>query len=250
MNTTSDNYGHAADDVLAGEFALGVLDAEARVHAEQRLANDSEFAHAVAQWHRRLAPMAEKIAPVAAPTHVWPRISDAIDALLDEVPATPYVAQHEVAAARTWWNDLPLWRWLGGGAIAVAALSLLLLLNAGPSKPAASGPGYMVATLAGDTGARYVATVDIPNSRIVMVPVAHAEPGKRVPELWVIAPGQAPRSLGVIAADHATTVNVPAEVIKSMGPDDILAITLEPAGGAPQGKPTGPIIGKGNVSAT
>lgn len=250
MTTTGENYGHAADDVLAGEYALGVLDAESRVQAEARIAHDREFAHAVAQWSRRLAPMAEKIAPVAPPTHVWPRISDELDLLIDApLPSRP--PTHAPATARTWWNDLVLWRWLGGGAMAIAVFSLILLMHGGPSaKPAGAGPGYMVATLASDTGARYVATVDVPNARIVMVPLAHAEAGSRVPELWVIAPGQPPRSLGVIAADRATTVDVPAEVIKSMGPDDILAITLEPHGGAPEGKPTGPIIGKGNVAAT
>ena len=58
-------------------------------------------------------------------------------------------------------------------------------------------------------------------------------------ELWIIEGDKAPVSLGVLTA-AAVTIAAP-----KAGEGYILAITLEPKGGAPEGKPTGPILAAG-----
>src|SRR5437868_3856425 len=63
---------------LAAELALGVLDGEARARAEARAASDPEFAAEAAAWSARLHPLAEDVAPVAAPDTLWPRIEAAL----------------------------------------------------------------------------------------------------------------------------------------------------------------------------
>jgi anti-sigma-K factor RskA len=56
-----------------------------------------------------------------------------------------------------------------------------------------------------------------------------------VHQLWIIAPGSAPVSLGLLAdADLTVTTKAPKGWT--------LAVSLEPAGGAPDGVPTGPIL--------
>jgi anti-sigma-K factor RskA len=81
-----------------------------------------------------------------------------------------------------------------------------------------------------------------------MVPVPSAPDSQgRVPELWLIPPGRAPRSLGLVSIDKAHTVEVPADLRAALAAGSVLAITLEPPGGSPHGAPTGPIIAKGSV---
>ena len=82
-----------------------------------------------------------------------------------------------------------------------------------------------------------------------MVPVpAAADAAGRAPELWLIPAGGAPRSLGLVSIDRAHTVAVPDALRDALVNGSVLAITLEPATGAPQGIPTGPIIAKGDIA--
>ncbi|TXI46108.1 MAG: hypothetical protein E6Q50_15520, partial [Lysobacter sp.] len=69
----------------------------------------------------------------------------------------------------------------------------------------------------------------------------------RVPELWLIPPGESPKSLGIVSIDRAHTVSVPEPLREALKQGAVLAITLEPQGGAPQGIATGPIIAKGDL---
>lgn len=85
-------------------------------------------------------------------------------------------------------------------------------------------------------------------SLVVPVP-APADAQGRVPELWLIPPGEAPRSLGLVSIDKAHTVSVPADIRRALAVGSTLAISLEPQGGAPQGVPTGPIVAKGGIQA-
>ncbi|MDB5473902.1 MAG: anti-sigma factor, partial [Devosia sp.] len=69
-------------------------------------------------------------------------------------------------------------------------------------------------------------------------------------ELWAIQPSNnnTPISMGVIAATQRSAVTISAEVMAGWGEGSVLAITLEPEGGAPNGIPTGPVIAKGAVT--
>jgi anti-sigma-K factor RskA len=257
MNTVNDSGandrgddspgGHGPVDLLAGEYVLGVLDADTRREVERRMLADSQLADAVAAWSDRLAPLADDIAAVEPPKELWMRIRNAIAA-----PATTNTAGRVSAGQRAvrWWDSVIAWRWIGGGAFAAAACCLLLLFVTGRTvQPQTQPAGYMVSTLTSDNGTSgYVATIDLPNARIVLVPIAKNEAPSRVPELWMIAPGEKPLSLGVIQANHTTTISVSAAVIKKMGPQDLLAISLEPPGGSPTGQPTGPVVAKGGIS--
>jgi anti-sigma-K factor RskA len=85
--------------------------------------------------------------------------------------------------------------------------------------------------------------------KVLMVPVpAAADAQGRAPELWLIPAGGAPRSLGLVSIDRAHTVQVPASLRNDLINGSVLAITLEPSGGAPRGVPTGPVIAKGDIA--
>ncbi len=75
-----------------------------------------------------------------------------------------------------------------------------------------------------------------------------AIPAGRVPELWLIPPGGVPHSLGLLDPTKANSVIVPKDLIAALGPHAVVAVTFEPPGGGPGGKPSGPIIAKGEIA--
>lgn len=241
------------DDVLAAEYVLGVLDADTRRRARARIDLDPEFAGQVSAWEQHFAALLDGIDPVAVPEHVWLRLRTR----LGWSPVD--------GARRGMWQDVGFWR----AATAVAAAAAIMAVVVGripdsrvptpqPTRVAvqprpAPAPEDAVArpviTLAHEDGTPgWLASIDLARGSVLMVPVpAPADARGRVPELWLIPPGEAPRSLGLVSIDKSHTVSVPADIRRALAAGSILAITLEPQGGAPQGVPTGPIIVKGNI---
>ena len=192
------------DDDFAAEYVLGVLDLAERAMAEARLKSDPAFAALVNDWQNRLSGLNDDYTEVPAP-NLLPQI---------EARLFPQAAKPR----RTWFG------WLAGAG-AVAALLIVFAL------PQPQAP--LLATIAqGDLAyeARYDGDA-LTISRIA----GSAAPAGQVHELWIIAPGAAPVSLGLLAeADLTVTTQAPKGWT--------LAISLEPAGGAPNGAPTGPIL--------
>jgi quercetin dioxygenase-like cupin family protein len=59
---------------LAGEFALGVLEADERLWVERRMRDDPDYRRDVDSWLRRLSPLNEGLSPVPAPAAAWAAI--------------------------------------------------------------------------------------------------------------------------------------------------------------------------------
>jgi anti-sigma-K factor RskA len=111
----SDTFDHSAlpdDELLAAEYALGVLEGAERAGAERRIAHERAFAAMVAQWQKRLAPWAGEIADVAPRSQVWERI-------LAQLPA-------QAAPRPPLWQNLRFWRRFAfaSGALASARSSI------------------------------------------------------------------------------------------------------------------------------
>jgi anti-sigma-K factor RskA len=108
-----------------------------------------------------------------------------------------------------------------------------------------------VVTLASDAGsATFLVTVDRKSGHVRVVPVpSSADANGRVPELWLIPPGQAPRSLGLVDTTWSREIDVPEDLRWALGEEvgSLMAVSLEPEGGAPGGAPTGPIVAKGGI---
>ncbi len=62
-------------------------------------------------------------------------------------------------------------------------------------------------------------------------------------ELWAVPAQGAPRSLGLVSAQQATTV-LRASLLKDTA---AFAVSVEPPGGSPSGAPTGPIVSVGRL---
>lgn len=228
--TDSDDSGFSADELLAAEYALGVLAGAERQAAARRLARDRAFAVMVAAWEERLAPWVAELAELAPPPQVWESIAAQLPA------AAP-------PRASNLWQSLAFWRGFGI-ASALAAACLAALLYAGTF----SQPGPLVASIDDNGRHMFVATVDLKRGTIAVVPASFTPDPTRVPELWLIPPGGTPLPVGVFAADRATDLDMPAALRAQARSDATLAVSLEPPGGSQTGAPTGPVIGSGKLT--
>ena len=237
------------DDVLAGEFVLGVLDSARHREVQARVATDRAFAQRVAEWERRLAPWLDDIEPVEAPAQVWARICSRLGWTDREGVPTSI------------WQSLGLWRaaTVLSTLVAVAAIAWTVQIARRPApqvppvvreQPTEPGANPVTPLEHDDGTPGWLASVDRSRGTVLVVPVPTApDPQGRVPELWLIPAGKAPRSLGLVSINKSRTVTVPEDVRAALVSGSLLAVTLEPAAGVPHAAPTGPIIAKGAIPA-
>ncbi|SMG60349.1 anti-sigma factor [Paraburkholderia susongensis] len=232
------------DDLRCAEYALGLLDAAERGAIEEAMRHDPDLAANVARWQNRLMPLNEDIAEFPASPQVWARIQSELG-FARSAPHPPRVGL---------WENLRLWRVIGiGASIVAAALAIVSIVPLGrPPVTAPGGHDYMVASIVREDGASgWTATVDVQRARMVVVPANDTPVATdRSTELWLIAPGARPVSLGVIAADQPTIVSLPQAQLPLLKVQAILAVSLEPRGGSPTGQPSGPVLAKGVVGGT
>ncbi len=221
-------------DLAAAEFVLGTLDPAAARALARAAATDPALAAALAAWERRLAPLARLVAPVDPPAGLWPRIAAAT--------ASPRVNWPRVFARA--WQSLGFWRLATAGALAVAAsLAGFIVLRPPPRPPA--GPMYMASIAPmGSHTPLFVAEMRPGGGLMVhaLAPMRLAH-GMAL-ELWAKPAGaKAMTALGMVPAS-GRRVRLAANI--SDGAE--LMISLEPAGGAPGGAPTGPMLYEGRLT--
>lgn len=247
MNTPTPTH---SEELRYAEYVLGVLDAEARAAVEREVLVDEAAAAAVTLWQRHLTPLHEDVAPAPPPAYVWVRIREAVGLSAMAAPARPTALPQSRPG---WWNSLPFWRGIGTVATLAAAASFALwFVRPAATPPAPSAAHYLVASIARDDGiAGWTATIDPQRQRVVIVPAAPAHlAAGRSAELWLVPPGSAPISLGVIRSDRPTTVQWRPLLAARVTDKALLAVSDEPLGGSPTGQPTGPIIAKGPIGGT
>jgi anti-sigma-K factor RskA len=259
---------------LAAEYALGTLDAEERVQAETMMSADKEFAAMVEAWQNKLGALNQMVGSVEPRPDVWTKIKSAISlseaqAALVPPEAPPPVAPElvEPSAVADTSNVIRLsaqarrWRNLATFTTAIAA-ALIAMIAVGvyqpdllperirpkprtqvvevrtPSAPTPPSAQY-VAVLQKEGGApAFILTVDAATRNFTVRKVgASAEPGKSF-ELWLISDKlPRPRSLGVIGNGDFTARPVLASYDNDVINNATYAVTVEQAGGSPDGMP-------------
>lgn len=259
-------------EVLAGEYVLGLLSTQERLAAEQRIATDSQFAQAVLQWQELLMPLLEDIMAQTPPAQVWAGVRRTLgfDTPLHALPPAAPVSTY--APVAPWWNSVRFWRWASAAGLATAAVCVLMLLNLrtqpAPVQPPATGPVVqtpatppqtanspattgiaMTSTLATEDGRPgYVALMDADKHTITVTPLDRTATTGKVPEVWLITPDGKAHSMGTFDDQHAHRAQIPEELLPMLSNEAILAVTLEPPGGAPGGVATGTVVAKGGIS--
>jgi anti-sigma-K factor RskA len=216
---------------VAGEYVLGVLNAAERRAFEARMAQEPALRAEVEYWERRLGVLASELKPIDPPPRVWANIESALSA--SPVPSGI-------------WQHLPFWRWVAIGSAAVAAASLMAVAYIARVSTAHEP---LVATLEASGGqARFVAAIDSGGTGLTIVPAALPNLDQRALELWLIAPGDHPRSLGLIEPGRPVHIDVPTDLVPRVRSEAMLAVSSEPPGGSPTGLPTGPVIASGKLT--
>ncbi len=130
-------------------------------------------------------------------------------------------------------------RWRAATA-ACAALAAALLAWVSLA-PAPKQDQRFVAVLQKDANSPAVLLeVDVGTRRLTIRPVSGQEPADKSQELWLIdASLGAPRSLGTLAPNGTTRASL-ASYDPAIIQGATYAVTLEPLGGSPTGKPSGP----------
>jgi anti-sigma-K factor RskA len=229
MTDTLDHSGLPEDELIAAEYALGVLAGTERDAAERRIARDAAFARMMAAWSEWLSPWAAEIAEVAPPPGVW-------DAIASALPARTFRA--------SLWESLAFWRVFAlAGAMAAACLAVVIYIGtANRAQP-------LVAAIDGGGHHHFVATVDGKRGTVAVMPAAFAgDATNRVPELWLVPADGKPRPLGLLSAERAVTIAIPSDLAPLTVRNAVLAVSLEPPGGSPTGQPTGPVIATGKLA--
>lgn len=223
MNTAPDNA--ALIDRLAAEYVLGTLRGAARRRLERWRRTSALVESSCASWEGRLMPLLQGLKPVQPPPHVWQAIRGRLQ--------LPGISRRVPARTLA----------LAASVLLVVALALLWYWRAGV-------PGRVteVATITAPSGTlmwqvEVYARDGSPGSISVHAGSLAAHPEGRDYELWALPKSGPPVSLGLLpykagTAQRALSTAQQAALASSAQ----LAVSLEPPGGSPTGKPTGAVV--------
>ncbi len=218
------------DEVIAGEYVLGVLSAEDRRKVEARMATDRDFAAMVLRWRNNLASLDSAYETIAPPR------------ALPAVERRAFELQAGVGDSTGLWNSLSFWRSLAIASL--AAVTVLVISLAGLF--GGSGGRPLVAELAGQGNAiGFVAQFDVGSGRLRLTPVAASQDGEKSLELWLLRGNDPAISLGVLPQSGKGEFRVSPAMRTKVTEGSTLAISVEPRGGSPSGSPTGLVIARG-----
>lgn len=139
-----------------------------------------------------------------------------------------------------------LWQgWAIGSTAVAAGLAAFLLFRPAAPVPQATAPQLMTVLLTSSDQPAWLVQAEGESLRLASLNPRPVEPG-RVTQLWALPQGAtAPTSLGIIPPEGRITVT-PSGLRPTAGM--LIEITLEPPGGSPTGRPTGPILFIGRLA--
>jgi len=227
--------------MLAAEYVLGTLRGPARRRFERLARSDAALRAEQHFWEARLGRLALRSQPVAPAPTVWIALQRRIQSG-NTVPLRGPV----VAAPR----PVPLRRIWAGMAVAAAVVVAVMLNRQGPA-PVTPPTPPVAQTPTTPAAATLVAQLKIPDSTMqwsvrftpggemtVAASGDYPQLGAHSMELWWLSP-QGPVALGLLPVQGEGHMTLPKQMA---GGEIKLAVSLEPQGGSPTGKPTGPVL--------
>ncbi|WP_294039805.1 anti-sigma factor [Sphingomonas sp.] len=215
--------------MTAAELAIGLLDGEERAAALRRVIADPAFAREVESWRNRLAGLFDDYTEVEAPASVAARLAKPQDA----------------AKPRSAWPILAL------ATALAAAVALFFVSRPVPTPlqvPVAQPHPIMVASLMmTDKSASVPAMIDMTTGEMT-IPHANMAPAGKSAQLWMIGSDGVPKPMGLLAAAGTSRMTLAPGQRGQLAAGITLAVSIEPAGGSPTGKPTGPVVASGKLS--
>jgi anti-sigma-K factor RskA len=242
--------------LLAAEYVLGLLRGRARRRFERLLRADAGLRTEVTYWEVRFSEFAAQISPVAPPPAVWLNLQHRVQAGNNKVvPLRRPVAGQEAPAPQA----APLWRIIAGLAAALIVVAVIVSGQRGarqappavatapapPPTPTAAATAYVALLKLPEATMQWTLSLTPERGEInVAASGEYAQLGEHSLELWVVT-ATGPVSVGLLPVSGVGHLKLPAEL--ATGETVMLAVTLEPVGGAPNGKPTGPVLTSGTA---
>lgn len=230
--------------MTAAELALGLLEGDERAAALRRTLTDPDFAAEVESWRIHFGLLFDAVPDVAAPTGGFAQIERAL---------SPVAANDD--------GPVRLWRGIAVASSIAATLLLAVVLTSGPAPvpgdkapqiaqnaPPSTPRPLLVAQIAPVDNGTPVAAVFDPATGSLRVAAAALVDSGHSPELWVIPAGGTPYSLGVLHSTQPTAVAINQADRNRFAAGATLAVTIEPIGGSPSGKPTGAVVAQGALT--
>ncbi len=262
---------------LAAEYALGTLDADERAQVETMMSVDPDFAAMVEAWAQKLGVLNDMVGLVEPRPEVWDKIRAAAglsepqapivlpQAQPQPAPPPPQVERPAVAVdtSNVIWLSAQARRWRSvATAMTAIAAALVGLIAVGAYRPdllpdglrpkartqivevkvpGAPAPlsGQYVAVLQKDGELPgFILTVDAATKNFTVRRVGDAPAPDKSFELWLISDKlPAPHSLGVLGGGDFTARPALSAFDAATINAATFAVTLEQAGGSPDGSP-------------
>ncbi|MEO3415277.1 anti-sigma factor [Roseovarius sp. CAU 1744] len=221
------------DSLLAAEYVLRLLTPAEKRAFEARFAAEPALLDEIDAWSERLSGMNAEF------SEETPR-AEVKDALMARLfgEATP---------APGFWQRLGLWQGLSFASLLLAGFFAWQNIQTAPTEAPGRGPLYVSEIAAEDQSLRVLAVYDSDAGELQINRTAGQAATGRALELWAIAEGAAPVSLGVLPDTQTAGVPLPEEFHAGVA-DLTLAISDEPPGGSPTGQPTGAVLAVGRVT--
>lgn len=221
------------DEILAGEYVLGVLSLEARHRIEARMATDQPFARLVARWQSNMASFNRDY------QEQQPSI-----AVFQAIERRLFAENRKVEVKHGLWDAVGFWRGLSFVTSAIAAVAVFYIATV-QLRPTTTN--RIVAELsAPDDPVALRVSFNPADGRLRIIPVADQSTEKSL-QLWLVPGSGNPTSLGVFEPGTDGELMIPAELRSRIGQGATLAVSVEPFGGSPTGLPTGPVIASGSA---
>lgn len=218
-------------DALAAEYVLGTLSPAERTAVGARRQRERDLDAAIEAWESRLAPLAEATPPVEPS----PGLLASIEAKIAGGADAGTVVELQQRVAR--------WRRVAIAASAVAAC-LVVAFGLREVTRTPQPVSYVGVFQKDDQSPAFLLTVDL-ETRVLSIRVVAAErPADKTYQLWIASEqsGGVPQSLGLIEDPTQITRATLASYDPLIVRRATFGVSLEPMGGSPTGRPTGPAL--------
>lgn len=231
--------------ILAAEYVLGTLQGGARRRFEHWLKSDPGLRREVGRWAQRLDPLCDTLPEVTPGADVWKGIEARIN------PSQEPRNARSTSSTASWFASLAFWRWTSFAAGGLASLLFAIIVTGTGTLDSTLDQAMVVVMEDSETRNPSMSVAwategrGRPKLRIRVIGHAEMAPGTAW-ELWALPEGdQAPRSLGLINTHETQWVEVPENLRHQLNKAAGMAMSLEPAGGSPTGRPSGPVLASG-----
>ncbi|MCD2179762.1 anti-sigma factor [Rhizobium sp. C1] len=222
------------DEVLAGEYVLGVLSLPDRLRVEYRLRDDKAFQVIVARWQENLATFNNDYVTEVPPSWLYGSVETKL--------FNTSVADQPKGLV---WSSLTFWR--GLTLVSLSAAIFFAASAGGLFRKPAAVPSAVATLGSGSSSISLVTFFDRQTGRLQVLPVAAGAEKSKSLELWLIEGESAPVPLGVFQDQGDGSIVIPPDMRGRLKDGVTLAVSLEPFGGSPTGKPTGPVVASGKI---